>query len=163
MITLCSSLEAQEPIKTDWGTFNFERDLGAMSGLVAGPADSVFRVLKTVFTGLGLSTKDEDSQNLSFKATRFKVMRKLGKRPVSFFMSCGEGILGPNADSWYVFLNYAVQLMPMPGNKSRLQMGLSAEAVDIPNGRSDRLPCATTGQMEYEVLRQLREAFPGTK
>ena len=163
MITLCSRLEAQELVKTDWGTFNFERDLGAMSGMVAGPPDSVFRVLKGVFAGFGLPAKDEDRANFSFKASRFKVMRKLGKQPVSHFMSCGEGIVGPNADSWAVFLNYAVQLMPVPGNKARLQMALSAEAIDIPNGGSVRLPCATTGQLEYEVLRQLREAFPGTK
>lgn len=152
----------EQMIKTDWGTFNFERDLGSMSGLVVGPADSVFKVVKRIFTAIGLPTKDEDPANLSFQVSRLKLVRRLGKKPMAFYMSCGEGILGPNADNWYVFLNYAVQLVPMPGAKARLQMAVSAEAVDIPGGRSDRLPCSTTGQLEYEVLRQIREAFPGT-
>lgn len=152
----------EQMIKTDWGTFNFERDLGSMSGLVLGPADSVFRVTKRIFASLGLPTKDEDPANLSFQTSRYKLVRRLGKRPVAYYMSCGEGILGPNADNWYVFLTYAVQLVPAAGSKARLSMAVSAEAVDIPGGRSDRLPCSTTGALEYEVLRQIREAFPGT-
>lgn len=152
----------EQMIKTDWGTFNFERDLGSMNGLVQGQADSVFRTAKRIFASLGLPPGDEDPANLSFRVSRYKLVRRLGKKPVAYYMSCGEGILGPNADNWYVFLNYAVQLIPAPGNKAKLSLAVSAEAVDIPGGRSDRLPCTTTGALEYEVLRQIREAFPGT-
>ncbi len=60
LVVLSQSAAGQEKLLTDWGTFMFERDLGSMSGVVSGPADSVYRVLKVFFAGLKLTMKEED-------------------------------------------------------------------------------------------------------
>lgn len=50
LVVLSRSAAGQKKLLTDWGTFMFERDLGLMSGVVSGPADSVYRVQVTPAT-----------------------------------------------------------------------------------------------------------------
>ena len=163
VIALGTRAEAQEPRKTaDWGMFDFDRETGSMHGLVAGAPDSVFLVLKAVFAEIGLPPKDEDTADRKFGGKHIKVVRKLAKRPASYFISCGDGLTGPNADSWYIYVSYGIQVMPAPGKKASLRMSVNADAIDVPNGLSDRMICTTTGQLELEILRRLRLVFPGT-
>jgi hypothetical protein len=155
------SAVAQERLTTDWGTFMFERDHGATSGIVAGPADSVFRTVQAVLTEYGVKLKD-DPVARQLGANRQRVFRRFGKQPVSEYLSCGEGMTGPNADTWHVFYTIGVEIVPESANRARFAMTFAAEAVDVPNARSDRVPCATTGRLEWQLVKRLRAAFPGT-
>ena len=139
----------------------FERDLGSMSGIVSGSADRVYRVLKAFFADRKLTVKEEDPINLQLGVKRLRLVRRIGKTPISLFLSCGEGLTGPNADLWHVFLNLGAQVTHATKG-ARLQLVVNAEAVDVPGGRNERIPCATTGRLEFELLTDLRRAFPGT-
>lgn len=50
----------------------FERDLGSMSGIVSGPADSVDRVLKAFFADRKLTMKEEDPIDLQLGVKRLR-------------------------------------------------------------------------------------------
>ncbi|MCC7132745.1 MAG: hypothetical protein IT352_08870 [Gemmatimonadales bacterium] len=158
---LASTLTAQERLTTDWGTFMFERDMGTTSGLVAGTPDSVFKAVQALLVEYGLKLKD-DPVARQLGVNRQRVTRRIGKQPVSDFLSCGEGLTGPNADTWHVSYTMGVEILPGAANKSRLVMSFTAEAIDVPNGRNDRVPCATTGRLELQLVKRLRSAFPGT-
>ena len=151
----------QEKLLTDWGTFTFERDLGSTTGVVAGPPDSVYGVLKAIFADRKLAMMQEDQAGREISIKRLRLTRRLGKQPVSLYLTCGEGLEGPNADLWHVFLSLGARVTPATTG-ARLQLLLSAEAVDVPGGRSERVACATTGRLEFEVLTHLRQVFPGT-
>ena len=144
-----------------WGSFSFRPDEGMTSGPVVGQPDSVFTVLKGIFAALEVPLK-EDGQAHSLTATRQRAVRKLGKAPVSRYLVCGEGLMGPNADNWYVYYTLMVGVEPL-GGKSTLAIGFTGSAVDTPSGRTDRVKCTTTGRLEFEVVKRLREAFPGTQ
>lgn len=161
LLMVTQAAAGQEKWTTDWGTFMFERDLGSMSGVVAGPADSVYHVLKAYFADLKLEMKEDDPVARQFGVKRLRLVRRIGKRPISLYLSCGEGLSGPNADLWHVFLNLGAQVTPAPKG-AKLQMLVNAEAVDVPGGRSERVPCTTTGRLEFEILTHLRQVFPGT-
>jgi hypothetical protein len=152
---------AQEKLLTDWGTFVFERDLGSTSGIVAGPADSVYRILRASLADVKLEMKEDDPISRQLGVRRLRVSRRIGRKPVSAFLSCGEGITGANVDLWHVCLNLGARVSPAPKG-ARLQLILSADAVDVPGGRSERVPCATTGRLELDILTHLRQVFPGT-
>ncbi len=160
-LTVAGPAFGQEKLLTDWGTFTFERDVGSMTGVVAGPADSVYGVLKAIFADRNLAMKDEDQAGREIGVKRLRLIRRLGKRPISLYLTCGEGLGGPNADLWHVFLNLGARVTPA-AKGARLQLNLNAEAVDVPGGRSERVACATTGRFEFEVLTHLRQVFPGT-
>ena len=161
LVVLSRSAAGQEKLLTDWGTFMFERDLGSMSGVVSGPADSVYQVLKAFVAGLKLTMKEEDPIAHQIGVKRLRLVRRIGKQPISRYLSCGEGLTGPNADLWHVFLNLGAQVTPATKG-AKLQLLVHAEAVDVPGGRNERAPCTTTGRLEFEVLTHLRQVFPGT-
>ncbi len=129
----------------------FERDLGSMSGIVSGPADRVYRVLKAFFADRKLTMKEEDPINLQLGVKRLRLVRRIGKTPISLFLSCGACLTGPNADLWHVFLNLGAQVTPAPKG-ARLHLLVNAEAVDVPGGRNERIPCTTTCRLEFEIL-----------
>ena len=143
-----------------WGSFSFRPDEGMTSGAVAGQPDSVFQALKGILAALDVPLK-EDAKTRQLVANRQRAVRKLGKAPVSRYLTCGEGLMGPNADNWYVYYTLLVGVEASGGN-SGLTIGFTGSAVDTPGGRTDRVKCTTTGRLEFEVVKRLREAFPGT-
>ena len=144
-----------------WGSFSFRPDEGMTSGGVAGQPDSVIKVLKDIFTELDVPLKESAGKH-QLAANRQRAVRKLGKAPVSRYLVCGEGLMGPNADNWYVYYTLMVGVEPA-GGKSALTIGFTGSAVDTPSGRTDRVKCTTTGRLEFDVVKRLREAFPGTQ
>jgi len=147
---------------TDFGTFRFERDRGITNGTVAGSPDSVFRVVRSMLPSLGLKIEQEDATSRQLASRKLRLLRKLADRPLSDFFSCGEGLEGPNANSWYVYVDMGVQVTPVGSNRSALMMIYTAEGVDVPGGRSDRVACASTGRLELYIIKRLRDIFPGT-
>ena len=160
-VAIPAAAQGPDRISTDWGTFLFERDRGSTSGAVAAGPDTVFSAMRTILKDLGLKL-EEDPARHEFGASRQRVVRRMGKEPISTYLSCGEGLTGPNADTWHIYYNMAVEIDPAAANKSRLGLMFHAEAVDVPNGRNDRVACATTGRLELEIIKRLRNAFPGT-
>ena len=156
------TLAAQQRDMTDLGEIHWDRDKGTMAGTVNGPADSAYRVLRGFVKDLTLKVKPEDDNpaNNEFMVRRFRLVNKLGTERVSKYFSCGDGMTGPNADSWYVYLTIATALAPAGPAKSRLQMALTAEAIDVPGGRNERVSCASTGILEQEMVGRLKMAFP---
>ena len=161
LLVITRPAAGQEKFTTDWGTFMFERDLGSMSGVVAGTADSAYRVVKAYFADLKIALKEDDPVARQLGVKRLRVVRRIGQQPLSLYLSCGEGLSGPNADLWHVFLNLGAQVTPATTG-AKLQLLVNAEAVDVPGGRSERVPCTTTGRLEFELLTHLRQVFPGT-
>jgi hypothetical protein len=154
------SLAAQPPSETDWGTFKWERSTGMTSGLVAGPADSVFAVLPVFLKELGIELKEVDRAGGKLAVRRYRVVRKLGKDRVSASLTCGDGMTGPNADNYHVFLTAAIELAARPAGQTSFVMYLGAEAINVPGGTNERVTCATTGTLEYRLVERLRQRFP---
>ncbi len=154
------SLAAQETARTGWGNYRFDRDLGRTSGSVNGQADSVHRVLLKTLDELGLKIKDDQTAPRQVALVRHRLVRRMGKAPLSRYFSCGQGLTGPNADSWYVYLNFHSRIAAAATDKAQLNLEITADAVDVPGGRNDRVTCATTGQLELVIIERMQAAFP---
>jgi hypothetical protein len=152
----------QEIPRTDWGTFNFERSTGMTSGTLAGAPDAVLAALPGLLTELGLTVKDKnvDPAELLIVLKRHRLVRKLGKHQISKFLSCGDGMTGPNADSYYVYVTMNLRLVPKAAKQTHLDMFFGAEAINVPGGQSDRIACATTGAFEIQLVAELQSRFP---
>ncbi len=153
------TLAAQETARTEWGNFNFNRDLGRTSGAVNGPADSVHKVLLKTLDDLGLKVKDDQTAPRQVAMVRHRLVRRMGKAPLSRYFSCGMGLTGPNADGWYVYLNFHSRITSAGPDKAQLSLEVTADAVDVPGGRNDRVVCATTGNLELAIVERMRTAF----
>ncbi|MHB1327764.1 MAG: hypothetical protein ACYC2K_06130, partial [Gemmatimonadales bacterium] len=86
------TLAAQETARTEWGNYNFDRDLGRTSGAVNGQADSVHRVLLKALDDLGLKIKDGQTAPRQIAVVRHRLVRRMGKTTLSRYFSCGQGL-----------------------------------------------------------------------
>lgn len=159
---LAGTLHAQQPqrVYTSGGTFEFRPEMGFASALVIAPPDSVLTVLEAVLADVGFKEIQVDTRSRELGIARLRMVRRLGKRPLSNFLSCGEGLTGPNADTWHVFITLGAKV-DRAAQGARLELRFSAEAVDVPNGRNERLPCSTTGVLELQIVDRLNERFGG--
>ena len=155
--------QAQDRVTADWGLVQFRRDLGLTRGVITGGVDSVWKVLGPLFQELGLKATVEDRPTGQLGNPRYRVVRRIGQTPVSRYFSCGEGLTGPNADTWHVFVGFGMVVTPVGASRTQFELQMRAEAIDIPDGRSDRVPCSTTGLLEYALVSRLNDVFPGTK
>jgi hypothetical protein len=143
---------------------DFRREHGITRGVIAGPPDSVWRAVRAMLADVGIPIKLDDRADGVIGNERFRAVRRLGKVPLSRLFSCGEGLTGPNADAYHVFIRFVVRLAPVPtAARTRFEMRVYAEAVDVPGGRPERLPCTTSGRLELTLVDRLNQAFPGTK
>jgi hypothetical protein len=154
---------AAQENQTEWGRVQFLRDLGVTRGVIAGPADSAWRTMRRLVEKAGVPIEISNQATGELGSRRFRAVRRLGGRPLSGFFSCGEGMTGPNADTYHVFITFLVELRPESASRTPFEMQVHAEAVDVPGGRPDRLPCATTGRLEFRLVADLDAAFPGTR
>lgn len=147
--------------RIDWGTFNFERSTGMTTGTLNGAAATIYAAIPEVFKDLGLQPKELDPTEKILGVKRHRLVRKLGKQQISRYLSCGDGLLGPNADSYYVYVTMNIQVVQANAGTSKLVMYFGAEAVNVPGGQSDRIPCATTGVFEHQAVTRLQAMFGG--
>ena len=165
LFALVGTAEAQQEERVhadNGGSVTFHRDRGVTTGRVSGTPDSVYRRLRSVSTDLGLTIKPngENPAGHEFLIDRQRLVTRLGKKAVSTYLSCGEGMTGPNADSWFVYLTVRAAVTPAAGAASDVQLQLTADAVDVPGGRSERVVCATRGILEGEIMKRLQAQTP---
>lgn len=149
--------------ETDWGRVEFSRDAGLTRGRIPGAPDSAWRTLRRLVEEAGIRVTVEEPANGLLGARRFRAVRRLGRSPISTFLSCGENMTGPNADTYHVFLTFLATVRPAVGGGTAFQLEFHGDAVDVPGGRPERLPCSTTGRLEQRLVDLLDAVFPGTK
>lgn len=84
-----------------------------------------------------------------------KLYKRIGKSPLSEYLRCGEGTAGPNADMYVVYLTVIGFVRPAADGELALQTMITGDAVDLPNGRNEVLPCNSSGQFEMKAQRGL--------
>lgn len=78
--------------------------------------------------------------------------RRLAGDAMSRWLDCGTGMTGPQANTSRVTLAFAAILDPLPGNRSRLGLALTASALDRSGSTSVAVQCNTFGTLEAAVI-----------
>ncbi len=127
---------------------------------VAGGRDAAWQALTEVFKSFEIPVSYSDPAAGEVGAIKAKIMRRLGKQPLSQYLRCGEGLTGPNADSYVVYFSIAGFVKAAPNNEVTVATLVTAHAIDLPNGRNDVMDCTTSGRLEEKIAKavQLRLA-----
>lgn len=144
---------------------------------VAGhPAPVIVDSLATRFTVPGTRAATYEAVLAAFKAlevqpdlidpargmvgmTNVPKMRRLGRQPLSRLVSCGSGMMGPNADNWRVYLTVYAFVDPAAGDSTRLRVAVVGGAKDVAGSSTDAVPCASTGALEEQVGTRVRRTL----
>jgi hypothetical protein len=127
----------------------------------AAPIDSVWGALKATIKNYGLPLAFEERSSWELGNQNAKIYNRLGSKPVSTYLRCGDGPTGPRADTYVVYITFLSVLRPNQGAGVALYTAITGQAVDLAGGRNDPVNCATTGRFELEVGKQVAKALTG--
>ena len=128
--------------------------------LVGGTPLEVFRKTRQSYESLKLKVNHIDSTTGIVGNTGFNHTGGLAGRRMSSWVSCGEGLTGPNADTWRVTLAVVSWVEPISRDTSRLRTTVMATARNLAEGSRVPMACTTTGQMESEVHKKVQAMPP---
>ena len=120
---------------------------------VGAPPPMVFHALALAYGDLKVETQIRDSAMLQVGNPQFYRRGELGGRQISTWLGCGEGITGPYADSYRVYMSLVTSITPVDGkpDRSLVRTVLLAGAVNVSEGARQAMPCESTGRLEVRI------------
>jgi hypothetical protein len=122
---------------------------------VPASAGRAFAALAAVYTALKLEPELRDSAALQVGIPSFYRRETLAGRQISSWLSCGEGMTGPYADYYRIYLSLISTLTPSGNDNSTVRTMLLASAVNITEGAREPMPCESTGRLEVRIHQEL--------
>lgn len=119
------------------------------------PVARVYQALLGVYAELKIPTEVKDSIAGQLGSQMFYRQNSLGGKQLSTYLSCGDGITGPNADYYRVYMNIWSTLSPKNDHDVVLRTAYLAGAVNVSEGSRQPMPCETTGRLEYRIHQML--------
>ena len=128
---------------------------------IAAPPDAVWRALTSVYSDLDLSVTVLDTQGRRLGVENVRVRRRLGGERLSRYLTCGERMGQPIAESDDINLTLYTQVVPAAGGSgSTLRTLLEATAKQTAAGGS-LINCATTGALERRIVDMVKAQTAG--
>lgn len=75
----------------------------------------------------------------------------LGGKQISTYLGCGDGITGPYADSYRVYMIVMATVEPKGPNTSSIRTVLLGGAVNVSEGARQPMACESTGRWEIRM------------
>lgn len=128
----------------------------AIADLPASRTD-VWPLVLEAWKDSGLPDPVVDDRGYRVAVTNTTVQRRIGRRPISSYLSCGSSISGPNADSHRIRLT-AQALVERAGDaRSVLHIRIEATAHTTEGASAAPIPCATLGTLENLIVTRVIE------
>lgn len=99
-----------------------------VSTTVNASTQAIWNALPGVLDSLGIPITLVDPPTNTIGNSGFTVHRRLGSTPLSRYIECGTTQIGPNADSYDVYIAFFVQVHRESDSSSAIVTGLDASA-----------------------------------
>lgn len=118
---------------------------------IPAPKGKVFIASAMVLSNFGIETDVSDSVGGMIGSIGMVKSRRLGRTPLSVYLSCGSSMTGLRADYYRVTMPLLLILDPQGADSTRLRIALVASAQD-PTGTSNQpVLCGSTGALENQL------------
>ena len=131
-------------------------DSTAAIALMPVSAGAVFFATRQVFFELGIPAPIADSAKGYLINPRFIKMRSLARRPMSAYLHCGDGMTGPNADTFRVTMAVAAYMDSTGPSSSRLRVTVLAGAESVEGVAKSAVACGSSGVLEDRILQAVK-------
>lgn len=128
----------------------------ALVDALPAPADRVWALMPAVYQEIGIdfTTVDQAERVIGNEALRLR--QRIGREPLSRFVSCGSENGRENADSYEVTMRIRSQVVPADSASSRVVTAVSATARSRLFNSGD-VACASTQRLESRIAEAARE------
>lgn len=117
--------------------------------------EKVWGVLPAAFDSISVPVATIDPSSHRFGNEGFKLRMRLGKTTLSRLFDCGQTQIGPNADSYEVFLVVLAQVTPVAAGSASLTTTIDASAKSIANSQG-YIKCSSKGVLEARLIAQIK-------
>lgn len=153
-----STSHRPENVRVLTGTGRYEVDLNrtnhaSLDRLPIAP-DSAWTRLPAVYSGLGLPVGAIDTNARTLGTGTVQVRSRLGRTPLSRFISCGGRMGVENADQYAVTLNVSTTVSPADDGGTRLTSHLEASARPMSIGTT-AVRCSSNGTLERWIAERV--------
>jgi hypothetical protein len=76
------------------------------------------------------------------------------------FVDCGNGMTGPKAASYRIYMSLLTDVIPDGQGGTRVQTTFVPLGQDMQGNSTDRIACGTTGRLEALFLERVKAASP---
>jgi hypothetical protein len=126
---------------------------GTITATMGAPMQSVWRVLPLAFDSTGIQLSLIDPKKHVMANEGFKIRQKLGKERLSEYFECGTTQVGPNADSYELYLTVYTYLEPIKDDSARTRMTVAITGAGKPLQFSqDYSRCTSKTMLERRML-----------
>ncbi len=113
-------------------------------------ADAVFRALPSLYDSLGVQVNTIDPAKHTVGNSGYKIRNRIGKLPISMFLDCGSSQIGPNADSYDVYLSVVTTVSGDGPAASKVGTLVDAQARPATYNQA-YTPCSSKGLLEQKL------------
>ncbi|MBL0169178.1 MAG: hypothetical protein IPP90_00405 [Gemmatimonadaceae bacterium] len=112
--------------------------------------DAVWRILPSVFDSVGIPVTTIDQARKSIGNAGYKTRARLGKAPLSRYLDCGNTQIGPNADSYDVFMSVITTVSPEGASGAMLTTIVDAQSRPVTYNQAYSR-CSSKGGIEIRI------------
>lgn len=122
---------------------------------IAHPVADVWRVLPLVFDTLAIPKGLVDPSTHVIGNQGMKIRQRLGSTPLSRFIECGTTQIGPNADSYEVYLTITTQVSSESATSTSIATTVDAAARPLAFAQ-EYARCSSKGILEQRIAEAVR-------
>jgi len=131
--------------------------------LVPGSTNEVYHATSEAYKALKISIDMVDSLGGQIGSTGFNQTGSFAGNRMSAWVRCGEGMTGPNADTWRVSMAILSGVERVNKDTTRVRTVVVASARNMTGGASPPIMCATSGRLEEKINLQVQALAAGKK
>ena len=135
------------------GVMSITGENGTISVVIGAPLQTVWRILPMAFDSVGVPLTLIDPKKHVMANEGFKIRQKLRNERLSTYFECGTTQVGPNADSYELFMRVDSYLEPAKGDSTRTRVTFAVTAQGKPLQFSqDYSRCTSKTMLERKML-----------
>lgn len=159
--TAVSTAEAQFARARVWPPgFTTQLALDTMTTPVEldAPFGKVYTATVAAFDEMKIPIETRDSVRGMVGNLAIKKSNSFAGAQLSRWMNCGQGMTGPNADNFRVYLAIAALLDRVAStNRTMIRVAMVAGAQDMQGNSKDAVACGSSGALEAKVLDAIKK------
>lgn len=130
----------------------------AIGKTFASPPAAVWLAVKKVYQEFEIPITVENPQVHQIGNQNFFKSRTLGGKPMTQFVDCGNGMTGPKAASYRIYMSLLTDVFAEAGG-TKVQTTFIPMGQDMAGNSTDRIPCGSTGRLEQLFLERVNAAL----
>lgn len=120
-----------------------------------------YAAVLAAFANLKIPADVQDSAAGRVESNVFYRRGDLGGKQLSTYLSCGDGMTGPYADSYRVYMVAITTVTPKAENASTVRTIFLAGAVAVAEGARQPMACESTGRLEIRMHKLILQKAAG--